>query len=267
MRAFIVPLFLLFALFTAPAAFAQPNQTDFVVTVKAKDAKFIGTAAGGARVIIRDRRTGDIIASGVTAGETGETALIMADSRARDAVIVTEDTARFAFSLDFWEPTPVTISATAPLGQLQSEVTVSEDMLILPGKDYTAGNGIMLELPGFAVDIVSPITNQKFKHNAEIPVTIEASVMKLCACHVAEGTPWPPERYEVEALVYRDTFFITSVKLNYTGESGIYGINMKIPMPGTYRIIVTAFDPVTKEAGMDATTIVLEAGEDAASKQ
>ena len=52
---------------------AQTSETNFVVTVKAKDSKFIGTAAGGARVIIRDQRTGDIIANGITAGGTGDT--------------------------------------------------------------------------------------------------------------------------------------------------------------------------------------------------
>ena len=258
MRAFIFSVFLFAAALCSFSLQAYATETNFVVTVKARDAKFIGTAAGGARVTIRDRNTGDVIATGVTYGGTGDSGLLMADSQPRDAVLVTEDSAQFQFSLDFWEPTPVTISATAPLGQMQSVVTVSEDMLILPGKDYTSGNGIMLDLPGFAVDVTSPMPNHKFKHNPNVPVTIEANIMKLCGCHIAADSPWPPERYDVEALVYKDTLFITAVKLPYSGEAGIYSVNMNIPLPGTYRILVTAFDPQTKEAGMDATTIVLE---------
>lgn len=233
-------------------------ETNFVVTVKARDAKFIGTAAGGAQVIIRDRRTGDIIASGTTYGSTGDTALLMADSHKRDAVLMSDGSARYEFSLEFWEPTPVTISATAPLAQPQSMVTVSEDMILIPGKDYTSGNGIMLELPGFAVDVTSPIPNQKFKLDPDVPVTLEANVMKLCGCLVEEGTPWPPERYEVEAHIYKDNLFITTAPLAYSGEPGIYTTNLKIPMTGIYRLLVTAFDPQTKEAGMDVTTVIFE---------
>lgn len=268
MRAIILSVFIFAALAGMTAlAHAQDlySETNFVVTVKARDAKFIGTAAGGARIIIRDRRTGDIIASGITTGNTGDTKTIMQDAHERGAVLVGDNTARFEFSLDFWEPTPVTISATAPLGQLQSLVTVSEDMLILPGKDYTSGNGIMLEMPGFAVDITTPLPNQTFPFNPKTPFTLEANVMKLSGDKVAEDGPWDPERYEVEALVYRDSLFITKVKLPYTGEAGVYGINMNIPLFGTYRVIVTAFDPITKEAGMDITTIILEKNKNAAA--
>ncbi|MCB9990767.1 MAG: hypothetical protein H6867_05240 [Rhodospirillales bacterium] len=258
MRAFIFYVFLFTAavFYGIPAAHAI--DTDFVVTVKARDAKFIGTAVGGAHVIIRDRRTGDIIANGTTAGSTGDTKLLMAETQPRDAALVTDGSARFSFSLNMFEPIPATISATAPLGQQQSLVTVSEDILLLPGKDYTSGNGIMLDMPGFAVDVVSPLPNQKFKHNPDVPVTIEANIMKLCGCHIAKDSPWPPERYDVEALVYRDTMLITSVKLPYSGEPGIYALNLNIPVHGTYRLMVTAFDKQTKEAGMDTTTIVLE---------
>ena len=43
----------------AAQAQGRDGETNFVVTVKAKDAKFVGTAMGGAQVIIRDRRSGD----------------------------------------------------------------------------------------------------------------------------------------------------------------------------------------------------------------
>ncbi len=252
--------FFIFALtavsFSIPSFAGQ--ETNFVITVKARDAKFIGTAAGGAQIVIRNRLTGDILATGITYGETGDTALIMGEDRARDTVLATKSSAKWSFSLEFWEPTPVTITATAPLGQAQSMVTVSEDMILIPGKDYTSGNGIMLEVPGFSVDVISPTPNHKFKHDPNVPITVEANVMKLCGCLIEEGSPWAPERYEVEAHVYLDGRYITSINIPYANEPGMYGTNLKLPLPGSYRIHVTAFDPITKEAGMDTTTVILE---------
>ncbi len=258
MRALILSLFFLIltAGFVTQARAAE--ETNFVVTVKARNGMFIGTAGGGAQIIIRDRRTGDIMASGTTYGAMGDPALLMADSVKRDAVLASEGTARYEFSIEFWEPTPVTVSATGPLGQPQNAVTVSEDMILIPGKDYTAGNGIMLELPGFAVDLVSPVPNQKFKMNPKVPVTIEANVMTLDGSLVEKDKPWPPERYQVEVHVYKDNLYITTMELPYSEEPGIYSANLEIPMPGIYRLLVTAFDPVTKEAGMDITTVIYE---------
>ncbi len=255
---FVHSLALAIALFFMPVQASANQETNFVITVKAQDAKFIGTAAGGAHIIIRDRRTGDILADGVTFGDTGDTAHIMAETIARDTVLRSENSARLEFSLELWEPTPVTIEATAPLGQPQSLVTVTQDMLIIPGKDYAGGNGIMLEMPGFAVDVLAPAPNSRFPHDPDTPVTVETNVMKLCGCLVAADTPWDPERYEVEAHIYRDSRYITSFAMSYAEEPGLYVANINVPLPGTYRVAVTAFDPVTKEAGTDSTTIILE---------
>jgi len=259
MRALLLSLLLMPLLTVSLVAQAQlAQETNFVVTVKARDGKFIGTAAGGAQIIIREKRTGDIIGSGVTYGTNGDDALLMADSIKRDAILMSSGSARYEFSIEFWEPTPVTIEVTAPLGQPQSMVTVTEDMILIPGKDYTAGNGILVELPGFAVDVTSPIPNQKFKMNPDVPVTIEANVMTLAGDLVEKGKPWPPERYQVEVHVYKDNLYITTMELPYADEPGIYSANLKIPMPGIYRLLVTAFDPKTKEAGMDVSTVIFE---------
>lgn len=242
----------------SPAGARAGQETDFVITVRAQDAKFIGPTAGGAQIVVRDRRTGDILASGTAYGETGDTALLMADSIKRGQVLRTPGVASFSFSLEFWEPLPVTISATAPLAMPQNAVTVSEDMLLLPGKDYTAGNGIMLELPGFGVDVARPAPGTEIVLDPAKPIPVEASVMKLCGCRIAAGSPWPPERYEVEARVYKDNLFIAAVAMTYADEPGLYRAGLKVPQVGTYRIAVTAFDAQTKEAGMDMTTVTVK---------
>ena len=237
---------------------ASAEDTDIVITVKSRDAKFIGTEVGGAHVMIKNRLTGDVLADGTTFGHNGSTDTIMADSTERKATLTNEGSARFHFSIEFWEPIPVTIYATAPMGQQQSTVTVAEDMLLLPGKDYASGNGIMLEIPGFSVNIAEPVPNTKLKHNPETPITIQANVMKLCGSKVEKGSPWDPEDYKVEAHIYKDSLYIASFDLPYADSPGIYGQNLKIPLPGTYRLMVTVFDEKTKESGMDMTTVILE---------
>ena len=58
------------------AAHAEP--TDIVVRVLSKDAKFIGTSMGGMRVTLRDAHTGEILATGLTQGGTGDTKRLIA---------------------------------------------------------------------------------------------------------------------------------------------------------------------------------------------
>jgi hypothetical protein len=242
-------------------AHAQDWEHDFdtgiAVTVLAKDAKFIGDAMGGARVIITDKLTGDIMIDGHTYGTTGNTETIMTESRERHVTLSDQNSARFEFSLAILEPTAVTITAIAPLAQMQSAVKVSQDYVLIPGKDYTSGDGIMLELPGMAVDIQAPTPHEKAKFDADVPITVAASVMKACGCHVATDSPWDPENYDVEAHVYKGTEFISALPMQYSGAPGQYMSRIKIPLPGSYKIIVTAFDKKTKEGGMDAATIVL----------
>ena len=56
---------------------AKAEPTDIIIRVLAKDAKFIGMETGGAKVILRDADTGEILAQGVTSGGTGNTPKIM----------------------------------------------------------------------------------------------------------------------------------------------------------------------------------------------
>lgn len=243
---------------TAFAGAPLERATDIAVTVLAHDAKFIGSAMGGAQIVVRDRRTGDIIASGVTAGDTGDTKTIMAESRTRDAVLLNDTAAKFEFTVELFEPTPVTISATAPLAQPQAQTTVSMDTILFPGKDYTSGNGIMIDMPGFAVDVLTPPVNDKQKFDAATPIHVSANVVKLCGCKIESGSPWNPERYTVEAHAYLNGLYVATFPMGYADKAGQYALNLKVPQVGTYKIIVTAFDAKTKEGGMDATTITLE---------
>jgi hypothetical protein len=79
MRAFIIAFSL--AGLLAPTV-ASAEQTEIIVRVLAKDSKFVGTSMGGMRIIRRDAHTGEILATGLTQGGTGNTKLIMMRTKA-----------------------------------------------------------------------------------------------------------------------------------------------------------------------------------------
>ena len=263
MRAFILTLAALGAL--SQPAFAQKNagrdnaeDIDVKITVRAQDARIVGNAVGGAYVMIRDRRNGDILAEGVTAGGAGDEKTIM-DAHARDAVFSDEGSADLELSLTVLEPLPVTVSARAPLAQAQAAVTVSQDMILIPGQDYSTGDGILLTVPGFAVDVIEPALGGTMKHDPNKAVELRAHIAKLSGDRIGgKDGSWPADRYKVQAHIFKESVFVTSFDMKYGGEPGLFAANMKMPLPGTYRAIVSAFDPRTKESGVDATTITLE---------
>ena len=81
MRAFFIAFSLVGLL--APTV-ASAEQTEIIVRVLAKDSKFVGTSMGGISIILRDAHTGEILATGLTQGGTGNTGLIMRHRRISD---------------------------------------------------------------------------------------------------------------------------------------------------------------------------------------
>lgn len=67
----------------SPGAHTEP--TEIVVRVIGKDSKFIGTSMGGMRITLRDAHTGELLATGVTVGGTGDTERIMQPQGGRRA--------------------------------------------------------------------------------------------------------------------------------------------------------------------------------------
>ncbi len=258
MRALFLTLLATCAL-ALPAA-AQYNEEDvnIKITVRAQDGRIVGNGVGGAYVIMRDRRNGDVLAEGVTAGDSGDVKTIMS-ATARDAVLGSDTSADFEFSLAVLEPLPVTVSARAPLAQGQSEVTANHDMILIPGQDYSTGDGILITVPGFMVDIAEPAVAKTIKHDPEKTTALRVHVAKLSGDAVgAKDGPWPADRYKVQAHIFKESVFVTSAALTYGNEPGLFSAKLKMPLPGTYRVIVSAFDPLTKESGIDSTTITFE---------
>ena len=96
-------------LLSALSAWAVP--TRITVTIRSKDAKFLGTSMGGALVTIRDADTGELFAKGVTAGATGTMNLIMKKPHERHVPLSDDTSARFTATIDIDEPTRVEVKA------------------------------------------------------------------------------------------------------------------------------------------------------------
>ena len=163
---------------TITVSAAQAVPTRVTVRLLSKDAKFVGTTMGGARITIRDADTGEMLAHGVTQGSTGDTQRIMRDDWKRGAALSTEGSARFDAVLDLDEPRRIEIAAFGPLAQLQSAGAASVTQWVVPGKHLDQGDGVLLVVPGFSVDVMSPPVHSRLRGTPQ-RVTIRANLVML----------------------------------------------------------------------------------------
>jgi len=139
-----------------PGAEAAGTTTKVMIRAIARDAMAIGTKVGGARITVREVANGDILAQGTQEGASGNVDLIMIQSRIRGArVFDAPGTAGFLAKLMLEKPTEVEITAEGPLGSPQSLQRSSKTLLLVPGQDIL-GDGVLLELHGFTVKLLSP---------------------------------------------------------------------------------------------------------------
>ena len=144
-------------LILASSAFAQGVLTRIVVRAVARDAKAIATGVGGARITVKDARTGHVLDQGEQQGETGQTPRIMIEPRPRDATIFgTAGAAHYTATLNLNRPTIVEIIAEGPLDTPDYTYKTSKTMLVVPGQDVL-GEGVILEVHGFRVTLTEPI--------------------------------------------------------------------------------------------------------------
>ncbi|MGR8918480.1 MAG: hypothetical protein ACU85V_02585 [Gammaproteobacteria bacterium] len=245
----------LLALVTAPLATAVP--TEVTVRVVSRDAKFIGTSLGGARVTLRDAHTGEILASGVTAGSTGTTRTVMHTEGGRRARLTDDDAAAWTTTLDLDEPRLLELSAYGPLAQAQAANRVSATQWVVPGKHLSGGDGWTLEMPGFAVDILGPPAHSRLE-GARTEITVAANVVMMCGCPIEPGGLWDANRYEVRALVRRDGEDIGAFPLAYAGQTSQFAVTLPLDAPGLYDVTVYAYDPHNGNTGLDRTSFFAE---------
>lgn len=154
----------------------EAAETAVTVRVLSRDAKFIGTSMGGARVTIRDADTGELLAEGTTSGSTGDTGRLMTAPRERGEGLATPGAAAYETTLDLHRPTLLEITAYGPLAQRQSAVSASTTRWAVPGKGLAGGDGVVLELAGFVVDVLAPPAHQVLE-DQEVEVRVNLTML------------------------------------------------------------------------------------------
>lgn len=224
-----------------------------MVRVQAKDAKFIGTSIGGAKVLVKDALTGEILSSGTTSGSTGNTKIIMQEPKERGKILSDASTAGYNAQLNIKEPTFITVEAYAPVNKKQAMVKSSTQLWVIPGKDIT-GDGIVLEVPGFVVDILSPQTHERI--GAEKQIDLTANVVMMCGCPVTEGGLWDADKYEVKAIISKEGKVVSTKELDSAEKESTFSTTVSLPA-GSYEVAVYAFDPATGNTGLDKVNIII----------
>ncbi len=158
-----------------PAA-AQAIPTKVMVRAVSRDAKVIQDPVGGARITIREVATGTVLAQGVQRGRSGNTELIMVKPRARGATVYdTPGTAGFLATLQLARPTVVEITAEGPLGNPQATQRASKTLLLVPGQ-HLLGEGVLLEIHGFIVDLLVPVAGAEVRAGQPLPVRVKVTM-------------------------------------------------------------------------------------------
>ena len=232
------------------------NAAETKITVRAvsRDAKVLGDAVGGARITVRELATGKVLASGVQAGGTGDTARIMQTPRERHAKIYgTPGAASFTATLALTSPTRVEITAEGPLKYPQAMQRASTTMLLVPGRDIE-GEGVVLEIPGFIVDAPAAVTGSTKER-----LKLTAKVTMSCGCPTEPGGLWDANEIVVTARVMRKGTPTLTVPLRYSGATSTYTAEVEPLTAGAYDIEILASNASTANFGRTVTRAMIRA--------
>ncbi len=250
----LIVLFLALCCVAPQEATAQNETTKVVVRALAKDAKFIGSSMGGAYVTIREVKTGELLAQGITEGSTGDTDKLVRQPRQRYSQISTKGAAKFEADIALDEPVFVEVSATAPGAQKQSQVRSSTQLWLIPGKDIT-GDGIILEIPGFAIDILQPQAHEVTNRNS---IAITANAVMMCGCPTSPDGLWDSSEMEFRAVISKSgEQQVATKQMEFSGKTSTFEASFEPSEPGAYEITVWGFDQRTGNTGVDKTTVVI----------
>ena len=222
---------------------AGPVMTRVMVRVIGHDSKVIGSGVGGALVRIVDARTGELLAEGKQEGGTGDTNRIMSTPHTRGMSIYdTEGTAGFRAQLRLSEPTIVNISALGPLGYTQAIRSATKQLLLVPGR-HLEGDGVVLELHGFIVEILSP---EPLTPVGTV-VEVTARVRMMCGCLIEPGGLWDADDKEFVARLKADGSVVSESRLEFAGEVSMFEGTVAVPA-------------AARDADLELEVVVAEAG-------
>ena len=231
----------------APSALgAQETQaTQLMIRATSHDAKIIGTGVGGVRISVFDARTGSLSVRGIQEDGTGSTPMLVQEPRVRgESVYDTDGAAGFLAEVELDEPTQVRIETEGPLSTPHTSQRVTKTMLLVPGQ-HVLGDGVILVLQGFTVELLEPLGDLTRGGGTDLPV--RARVTMLCGCPTEPGGIWDANDYSndymIEARVVRYGTVLEAAALAFAGETSIYEGRISVPVGEGLSLQVLAMDP------------------------
>lgn len=235
---------------------AQAEETRLAIRALAGDAKFIGTGMSGMAVTVEDADTGEILDTGITRGATGNTDRIIRTPRTRYGTLSEDGDAVYVSTLDIDAPRRIKVTVRGPVAQPQALAEASSTRWVLPGKHIDAGDGWLLVVPGFAVDIVAPSAYTYVDDHPET-MSVVANVIMICGCPTSPGGTWDSDGIEVTAQIRFNDDKVMTMPMAYTGKQSHYAVDVPSMEKGPYEVLVTAFDPRSGNTGIDRASFIV----------
>lgn len=208
---------------------AAPVDTEIVVRVVAKGGMVLGDEVGGARVTIREKASGRVLASGIQTGSGGDQNQVMRTPRVLDEPHYTSvASATFRATLALEHPMEVEIIGEGPLDYPASMRRASVTTLLVPGHDVT-GDGVVLELHGYLVEILSPTGEGPLRVDAD--VTLKASVRMLSGDPVQPYGDWDSRNIDIYGEVRNGGQVVEHLQLGFADTAGVFEAPFYVPSP------------------------------------
>lgn len=230
-----------------------PQPMTILVRVVAHGAMVLGREVGGARVMITDVATGQILASGLQQGEAGDQNQIMRTPRMMEEPIYsTRPSAAFTTTLTLQKPTLVEISAEGPLAYPAALRRTSQTLLLIPGQDLT-NDGIVLHLYGYLVQIERPKPRDALIGKDD--VKLRATVRTLSGSLVRPHGDWDSRKIRIYGEILIGDRVVERLQMFYDEGSRTFEAPFFVPpskeVPDGIKLRVIATDLSTGNSGMD----------------
>ncbi len=272
-------LLVLTGLLVSRGLLAQLQPTHLTIRVKAKDASPFGPhhadKYGAVFVRVKDAVTGKLVTSGQLGGEPADSGLAGNTGLAggRYDSVKGKKTGRFDAVIPISEPTLVTAEVVAPTKKRNAaasraagnfsypvgeSVVASAQIWLIPGRDID-GEGEVIEIPGFILDIQAPAGGQAVRLDSLSGqvLAVNVSLTMMCGCKITPGGRWNSDNIEVAGYLKRDGKRVGNTVFQIKDTSryqGVFGIREK----GKYELTVSAYDRVSKNTGVDRVSFKVD---------
>lgn len=230
----------------------DPKPTTILVRVVGHGAMVLGREVGGARVMITDATTKQILATGIQQGGAGDQNEIMRTPRLmEEAHYSSRPAAAFTATFGLLQPTLVEVTAEGPLAYPASSQRASTTVWLIPGQDMT-NDGIVLHLYGYIVQIEHPKPGEALI--AKDDVTLRASVRTLSGALVRPHGDWDSRKIRIYGELMIGDRVLERLQMFYSGVQATFETSFFVPLstdaPGGIALRVIAADSAGGNFGM-----------------